>query len=153
MTTVLVRRAGVASVATLSGLALTILGAQLLAPDQVAQLRNEVLSIQTAGEESRALDRRSEDMAKEFEVSDYVCELLVAGKLTLDEAVDEMEPRLHNRPGFDRTVQSILGAESFRHAVARYLIQRVKRNLGEDADPNTQPIIHRLEEAYAHIRA
>jgi len=124
------RRAGATSAATLIGLALTIVVAHAMAPKWLRAVGLDVWNYpvavaanKEANQESQSLDAQHEQLCKEIELSDYVAEQVISGTLSLEAAVDELEPVLSHRCNFDRVMRIIYHAETFRQCVARYLIQ------------------------------
>jgi hypothetical protein len=137
MTTV--RRAGATTVATLCGLALTVVAADSIAPMWVQQagldfwnLRSAISANETADREYAALKAKEQRLYQDIQLSNIVAEELAAGSITLKEAVDEMEPVMRNRTGFVETIQVSFGTSSLREGVARYLISRVPRSMTHD---------------------
>jgi hypothetical protein len=137
MTTV--RRAGATTVATLCGLALTVVAADAFAPRWVQEagldiwnMPSAIAANKAADEKYASLKAKEEKLYHEIQLSNNISEELAAGTITLKDAVDEMEPVLRNRTGFVATLQVSFGTSSVREGVARYLISRIPRSMTHD---------------------
>jgi hypothetical protein len=133
------RRAGATTVATLCGLALTVVAAEAFAHRWVQRagldvwnLSSAISANKTADQEYASLKAKEQKLYREIQLSNIVAEELAAGTITLKDAVDEMEPVLRNRTGFVETLQVSFGASSLREGVARYLISRIPRSMTHD---------------------
>lgn len=152
-----IRRAGASSAATLIGLALTIVVAHAMAPEWLRGVGLDVWNYpvalaanKAANQEWQSLQAQHEQLYKEIELSDYVAAQLIAGTLSLEAAVDELEPVLSHRSSFDRNVQVIYHAKTFRQSVARYLIQRIPRIMRNDPERQIA-VLGQVECEYSQI--
>ena len=132
MTTV--PRTGATTAATLLGLAFTIVLAQTIAPHWVRRAGLDLWSLPAAMAASRTADRESVELNamerklfREIDYSEHLAAELVAGTLTLEAAVNEMEPILKTRSGFLAGLRVQYNTSSLRQGVARYLIARISR--------------------------
>jgi hypothetical protein len=137
MTTV--RRAGATTVATLCGLALTVVAADAIAPRWVREAGLDVWNMssaisanKTADEKYASLKVKEQQLYQDIQLGNNVAEELAAGTITLKDAVDEMEPVMKNRTGFVVSLQVCYGTSSLREGVARYLISRIPRSRTHD---------------------
>ena len=153
MTTV--RRAGAASVAALSGLALALGFSHTLAPEwakgvglDVWNMPEEREAARKADTDATALQRQQEQLFREIELADHVTTRLAEGKLTLADAVAELEPVLQQRSGFATICEFKYRTSSFRHGVARYAMNRVAIALATDPARRAAVTRH-LEAQYA----
>jgi hypothetical protein len=152
------RRAGATSAATLIGLTLTVVLVQAVAPEWLQRVGLDVWNYpaalaasQSANQDAAMIDEQKEQLFQEFELSDHVCNQLVAGELSLTAAVDEMEPIMRHRAGFDYALRVWSSNLSFRQGVARYLIRRITRV--NSAQPQHLSMTQaRLECEYARIK-
>jgi hypothetical protein len=155
MTTV--RRAGAASVAALSGLALALGFSHALAPGwakgvglDVWNLAEEREAAHKADADATTLQLQHEQLLREIELADHVATRLAEGKQTLADAVAELEPILRQRAGFASQCELKYHTPSFRHGVARYVINRVTL---APADPARRAAVARnLEAEYAALQ-
>ncbi|WP_439622031.1 hypothetical protein [Gemmata sp.] len=151
------RRAGTVSAATLFGLVLSLVFTDLVAPRWVQAVGLDVWNIGTLRDEVRGHDEQAAiveaqriRIIREAEASGRVAERLAAGKISLAAAVDELEPTLRHRVGFECAWPNDR-PPTFRHAVARYAITRVEADL--TPDPERQAVVvARLLAEYADLR-
>jgi hypothetical protein len=151
------RRAGATSAATLFGLALTIVFAHAIAPEWIRRVGLDVWNLPSAIADSQSADRQSaslnaqeDQLFQEITLGDSIAAQIVAGSLSLEAAVDEMEPIMRNRSGFVITMQQYYGVSSFRQGVALYLISRLSRIM---SDPVQRAAARtHLEQEYARIK-
>jgi hypothetical protein len=151
------RRAGATSAATLFGLALTIVFAHAIAPEWIRRagldvwnLPSAIADSQTADQQLASLNAQEEQLFQEITLGDSIIAQITAGSLSLEAAVDEMEPIMRNRSGFAVTVQQYYGVSSFRQGVALYLISRLPRII---SDPVQRAAVRtHLEREYARIK-
>jgi hypothetical protein len=151
------RRAGATSIATLSGLALTVALANGFAPRWVRQsgldfwnMPSVVYADQTAERESASIKEQQQRLYQEIQLSNNIAEELAAGTLSLKDAVDEMEPIMRNRSGFKETLAVNYGTSSLREGVAHYLVSRVPRSLTHDL-VQLSNALYRLEREFESL--
>jgi hypothetical protein len=152
-----IRRTGAASAAVLSGLALTLGVAQAAVPQWIHEAGLDVWNIsryrdalRASAEESARLQEETELLRQSIESLDHVTMRLAAGMIPLDEATNESEPLLRDRPGFQTTAIVYYSAPTLRLSIARYLIQRVESPL--QSNPSQLAIVSRkLEAEYAEM--
>jgi hypothetical protein len=149
------RRPGIASVATLAGIVLTLGLAHLAAPEwsraagldvwNVADARAELDRTLTRG---REIEAQNEHMLDQIRGSSGVAARLAAGRLTLAAAVAEAEAVNADRPGWaDGLLAAHYAVPTHRQRVARYLIAKVEFRYR--ADPSGwAPLSARLEAEY-----
>ncbi|WP_439629575.1 hypothetical protein [Gemmata sp.] len=138
------RRTGAASAAALLGLALTALGVDAgLGTDAREEVRGHE-------GDAAALDAQRVRGRRESEASGRVAARVIAGDVSLSAAVDELEPALRERPGFDCAWADDPPA-TFRHRVARYVMVRVAVELGHDP-AHRAAALARLDAEYATLR-
>ncbi|MBA4190419.1 MAG: hypothetical protein C0467_20725 [Planctomycetaceae bacterium] len=150
-------RHGAVSVAALSGLVLALLGAELFAPPWTEKYGVDVWNLQAAREEARVneeqavvVEAQRVRILREIEVSGHTATRLIDEKITLLEAMAELEPILRNRTGFE-CAWPFDPPPTFRHAVARYAITRVEAELRND--PERQALVcARLRAEYAALK-
>lgn len=152
------RRAGATSAATLFGLVLAILFVHAIAPDwihrsglDVWNLPSAIADNRNAGQLAVSLSVQEEQLYREIELSNQVTAQMAAGTLSLEAAINEMEPILRNRNGFAVTMGQYYHVSTFRQGVARYLMSRVPRHLLNDRDRLTA-IQKQLEQEFAQIK-
>ncbi|MCE9562795.1 MAG: hypothetical protein K8U57_12180 [Planctomycetes bacterium] len=151
------QRAGTVSVATLSGLVLTLVAAELLAPRWVQSLGLDVWNFHALREEARitrehsvAVEAERVRLRREVEASGHTANRLIDGRITLADAIDELEPILQHRVGFECAwLQD--PPPTFRHSVARYIINRVEATL--EAKPEQRTVVSaRLKAEYDALK-
>ncbi|VTU02699.1 unnamed protein product [Gemmataceae bacterium] len=138
------RRTGAASVAALLAVAFVTLGTDALlgidaASDDVR--RHEA--------EAAHFEAQRVRMIRESEASGRVAARVAAGDLTLVGAVDELEPVLRERPGFDCAWLED-PPPTFRHRVARCVLVRVAAEL-ENEPGRRAVVLARLDADYAAL--
>jgi hypothetical protein len=156
MTTV--HRAGTVSTVALSALGLVLGAAQSIAPRWVKHVGLDVwnfpslcASTQEAREQTEELRLDQERMDMSIEAGEHVAVRLVAGTMTLAQAIDELEPLLRARPGLDDIHRIAYQTKSPRQGVARYIVNRATRLL--DNDPSRRAAVSaRLEAEFAAVR-
>ncbi|WP_439626137.1 hypothetical protein [Gemmata sp.] len=138
------RRTGAASAAALLGLALSALGVDAcLGIDAREEVRGHE-------NDAAALDAQRVRVLREGEASGRVADRVIAGAVPLSAAVDELEPGLRERPGFDCAWAND-PPPTFRHRVARYVMIRVGTEL--ERDPGRRDaVLARLDAEYASLR-
>jgi hypothetical protein len=131
-----VHRAGAVSTVALSAVALTLGLAQAVAPRWVKHVGLDVWNLpnlrtasKAADDEAIELQAKEEQLRQSIEVSEHIAARLVEGAVTLAQAIDELEPLLRERPGFDYGYQTNYHVNTFRQGVARYTINRAQRML------------------------
>jgi hypothetical protein len=151
-----VRRAGTASAAILSGLTLMLGIVHMSAPEWIAvagldvwSFPNDRAALRAARNESSRLRDDAEELRSSIEAAECIIAELVVGSLSLAEATDLIEPLMRNRSGFP-SGGIYADVPTFRRAVARYLIDRVRRVL-QDNPSELACILPRLEAAYHAI--
>lgn len=153
---VLPRRTGIASVATLSGITLSLGLTHLLAPGWCRAVGLDVWNFAAAEAEYRRHAGRGEELDDfqrrlrvQIEVSESLAADLAAGRRSLAEAADEMARVNTGRPGFEDGMESAYpDIPVLRHRVARYAIDKGRRRLGA-ADPSAWAAAQaRLEAEY-----
>lgn len=151
------RRAGTVSAATLSALVLSLVCTDLLAPRWVRAVGLDVWNIGALHDEVRGHDEQAAiveaqriRIIRESEASGRIAEQLAAGKLSLAEAVNELEPTLRQRVGFECAWPSD-PPPTFRHAVGRYAITRVEADLTNDPDRQAT-VVARLKVEYDALK-
>lgn len=149
------RRPGVASVAALAVIVLTVAVAHLAAPEwsraagldvwNAGSARAELERTLTLGVE---IDSRNRHTLDQIQGSDGVAARLAAGRLTLAAAVAETEALNEDRPGWvDGLELAHYGVPTHRLRVARYLIAKLQ--VRHRADPAAwAPLSARLEAEY-----
>lgn len=155
MTTV--RRAGATSAATLCGLALTIILAEVIAPEWTHDSGLDLWNLPTAiaqsndySKEAAILAAEEQQLLREIELGGHICRQVVDGSLSFAAAVDELQPILARRTGFMETAEYNFGVRTLRQAVGRYLISRISRILRDD--PKRQAEVEdRLEADYSRL--
>ncbi len=101
--------------------------------------------------EREAADTKKAVMFRQFEAADHVTARLATEAMTLREAVDELEPLLRDRTGFDYVWRHKYQEPTFQKGVARYAIIRASRIL--EGDPTRWAALStRLEAEYAAIK-
>jgi len=101
--------------------------------------------------ESARLNREAEQLRVSIEAADHITSRLIARDLTLAGATDLLEPLMEARPGFKELVATSCPATTFRMAVARSLIDRVRRT--HHADPSRLSSLEaQLEVEYGAMR-
>ena len=152
------RRAGATSAATLIALALTIVIAHAVAPEWLRgaglDLWNYPVALAAkheASQESQSIGAHYEQLQQEIKLGDHIASQLAAGDLSLEVAVDELEPTLSRRSSFDDNVQHNYQANSVRQSVARYLIQRIPRIMKNDPERLAE-VLCQLECEYAQLK-
>jgi hypothetical protein len=153
----IVRRAGVVSVIVLTGLALIAGLANAVAPRWAKQVGLDIwnlpdLRAASLETESRRveLQEQAEQINHEIEAAEHVATRLIDATMTLSQAIDDLEPSLRNRAGFEIMRQQHNPVPTFRQAVARYAIFKVERRLQHDPS-RWMPVSARLEAEYAAI--
>jgi hypothetical protein len=133
------RRAGAASAAALTGLALTLGLAHAAAPRWVQRLGLDVWNVGAARESLREAEERDAELRarkdrtfQSIECGGHTGGRLAEGSITLAEAADLLAPLLAERPGFATAWRVHYGAPTFRHGVARYAILRARDALADD---------------------
>ena len=154
MTTV--RRTGAASAAMLSGLALALGFSHAVAPEWAKRVGLDVWNLPAECETLRESDakllllqQRHEQLRREIEFADHITVRLADGTQTLADAVAELEPILQHRPGFPAADYG--NAPTFRHQVALYMMDRVRRLLAKDPTRLAE-VTPRLEADYAALQ-
>lgn len=149
------RRPGVASVAALAVIVLTVTVAHLAAPEwsraagldvwNADSARADLERTRTRGEE---LDARNRHTLDQIRGSGGVAARLAAGRLTLAAAVAETEALNEGRPGWADGLELVhCGVPTHRLRVARYLIAKLECRY--QADPSAwAPLAARLEAEY-----
>jgi hypothetical protein len=139
------RRTGTASVAV------------LLATDPVAVGVDASLVLDAARSDARQYeadaapieDQRTR-VLRENEYAGRVAARLIAGDLSLSAAVDELEPIVRDRRGFECAWPD-QSFPTFRHRVARYVLTRVAADL-EHNPSRRLDVLDRLNAEYAAMR-
>lgn len=150
------RRTGTVSVATLSALLLTFICADLTDPQWAKEFGLDVWNIraiqkeaQEHNEQAALVEAQRIRIIREAEASGRVAEQLMDGKITLVAAIDELEPTLRQRVGFECAWPSD-PPPTFRHAVARYAITRVEVELIRNPDRQAA-VVARLQGEYSQL--
>jgi hypothetical protein len=158
--TVLRRRPGIASVATLGVITLTLGAARILAPEWSQHAGLDVWSypglqaeLQATADDRTKLNAQHEQLWHQVEATDHIVGLLIGGEMSLPAAVDEIDQITHGRTGF-------LEALRFKHPdavtdqqlLARYTIRKADEQLARDPDRRTR-VIARLEAEYRQLPA
>ena len=153
-----IRRTGAASGATLSALAVALGLAHAVAPKWSEQVGLDVWNYSAAQNRVRDAESQSDSirvgrdkLLREIEMADHLASQMIDGKLTLAAAVDELEPTLRNRPGFDVVRECHYKTPTFRHAVARYALTHIGIVLQSDPD-RLAAVTPRLEAEYSALR-
>jgi hypothetical protein len=141
---VFTRRTGTVSVAALASLVIAALATDLF---DATRVRGETVTL--VGE-SEVLEAQRVRVIREREMSGRVAARVIAGTTTLAGAVDELEPILRARPGFECAWPSD-PPKTFRHRVARYVCVRVSAELEHDPG-RCDAVLARLETEYAALR-
>jgi hypothetical protein len=152
------RRAGTATVGTLTGLGLVVGLIHLTAPRWVNSLGLDVWNLPSLREDLRVtqqegavVDQRRQQIRHEIELADYITDELIHGRLTLAQATDRLEPMLRNRDGFECAWKQSYRMPSFRHGVAWYAIRRVEYRLRDDPARQVK-ITAQLEKEFTAIQ-
>jgi hypothetical protein len=157
MTTI--RRAGTASVATLSGLVLTLGLMQTAAPEWARFAGLDVWNVSAAQESCRAADQRrgaletqAEQLHDEIQFIEQVASRLAAGTISMAAATDSVEPILRERSAFNTVAEIYYPAPTFRLTVARYLSARVLQHSSLFELVRWATLATRLEVEYAAMK-
>jgi hypothetical protein len=149
------RRTGIASVAILSGISFALGLAHVIAPNWARDAGLDVWNIGVATAEYRRqeicaeqLDATQDQLARQMEASDQVVAVLIAGEITLSDAVTELSKINRDRPGFCELLTVIYPeATTFQARVARYAQGKVRTRL--ESDPSRlAEVAARLESEY-----
>ena len=152
------RRTGIASVAALAGLTLTLGVVHTIAPDWSRRLGLDVWNASAAEADARSADeyatalRVSGDIAaQQIEASDRVGHALATGQMSLTAAVEVLTQINATRDGFQDSLRRIhADAESDRERVARYALGKVWWLLVEE--PSRQATaVQKLKGEYAAL--
>jgi len=150
-------RPGTVSLAALSGLVATIFVANLIAPVWIQSVGLDVWNLESVREESRlneehavAVEAQRIRILREVQVSGHTAHRLIEGTVTLEVAVDELEPIMRNRVGFE-CAWPLDRPPTFRHAVARYIINRVDAELANDPEKRAG-VCAQLKVAYDNLK-
>ena len=149
-------RTGAASVGTLAGLVVGTGLLHLIAPGWCRQTGLDVWNYAAVEAERRWQDARGEELGDRLRrfraqlvVGDHLAGELVAGRLSLADAADELARLNAGRGGFaDGLAAAFPDAPDFRHRVARYAI---RQGLGRLAGPDRAAAADRLEAEYAAL--
>jgi len=150
-------RPGAVSLAALAGIVATIFVADLVAPRWIQQLGLDVWNFQAVREESRlneehaiAVEAQRIRLLREVQVTGHTANRLINETITLEEAVDELEPIMRNRVGFECAWPHDR-PPTFRHAVARYVVNRVDAMLADDPEQR-EVICAKLKIEYDNLK-
>jgi hypothetical protein len=150
------RRAGSVCIVAVSGLALALGLAQIVAPRWVRAVGLDVWNFAEARDEMQRLMAHAaelqavgEQQVRHLGYMDSVALRLAAGDMTLAEATDEMEPILRAHPHYEKMWEVYYPGLTFRQAVARNAIMTVAGPLGHNRDRDT---LARLEREYTALR-
>ena len=153
-----IRRAGTASGAALSVLAMGLGMAHAVAPHWSRSVGLDVWNYSQACADFRSFDDRDaslevqrEKIRRETELAGHVATRVIEGRLSLAEAADELAPILKDRAGFDTVTQCYYKAPTHRHAAARYTITHIGLLLEDDPERFAQ-VKTRLEAEYAAMK-
>ncbi|VTT99102.1 unnamed protein product [Gemmataceae bacterium] len=138
------RRTGTVSAAALASLVIAALATDLF---DASRVRGDTVAL---AEEAEALEAQRVRVIREAEASGRVAARVIAGTLTLAGAVDELEPMLRERPGFESAWPNDPPG-TFRRRVARYVCVRVSAELEHDPG-RRDTVLARLEAECAALR-
>ena len=151
------QRTGAVSVATLAGLLLALVFADLVAPQWCQEFGLDVWNFRAVREDARRVEEQAVSveaqrvrLVREIELAGQTSGRLIEAKITLAEAIDELEPVLLYRVGFECS-WPLDPPPTFRHAVARYIITRVKAELATNPD-KLASVSARLNAEYAALK-
>lgn len=143
------RRAGAVSIAGLLGLVLAILAAQRLGLDHWNWYTARA-DAQRQDQEAIAIESQRIQFRREVAAADRITAKLREGQITLTQAIDELEPLMRHRVGFEHA-WPYDPPPTFRHAVARYATTRVEAELAND--PERRAVVcARLNAEYATLK-
>jgi hypothetical protein len=151
---VLHRRTGIVSVATLSGLALAVGLTHVIAPEWSRSTGLDVwnytdMESQYRDDKDRLQDelKVEETLSCQIRLSDHITTELIEGRLSLSEAVDEIEYINRERVGFEESLRVTFRPSTHRERLALYTLTKARRML--DHDPSAQVVVMaRLEAEY-----
>jgi hypothetical protein len=158
--TALPRRTGFASIAALAGLAVTLGLVHAAAPEwaraaglDVWNLRSEQVAFRQATGEREELELTHDQMLRQIEASEAVAARLIAGRLALPAAADELGQINRARPSFAAGLAlTFPDAPTPRHHLARYAIGKVRYRLAGDPS-HLAEVTARLEAQYQDMLA
>lgn len=152
------RRTGIASVAALAGLTLTVGVVHAVAPDWSRKVGLDVWNSSEAEAEARAADERRRELHDRADrvtrlmgASEHVAHALAAGRTTLADAVEALTHINDTRDGFQDTLRVYhRDATSDRERVARYAIGKVKAALAANPARRAE-VLKKLGGEYAAL--
>jgi hypothetical protein len=156
--TVLNRRPGIASVATLGVLSLAVTAAHLVAPGWSRSAGLDLWNYPTVvADERAAIDRRVDLQAthdrfrEQVEAADHIADLVIDGRLPLADAAAEVARINRDRPSFRDSLRcTFLDATTDRRRDAAYVIHKVSMRLS--ADPvRRDGVVARLRAEYDRL--
>jgi len=145
------RRAGLTSVATLSGITLTVALLQAAAPDWSRAAGLDVWNYSSYEGDLRQsvaardrLEAVQEQLDGQIAASAHVVGELIAGRIAFPAALDELEVINRDRLAFDGTMQARYPAATPRERMAHYVRSKIRAQL--DGTPVLQDrVLARLE--------
>jgi hypothetical protein len=151
------RRVGAASATALLGLLLAIATAEILIPQWPRRLGLDIWNwgevraeVRQHEQEAAAVEAHRVQLRREVEIANHIAAKLIAGQITLVEAIDELSPILRHRIGFEHAWPND-PPPTFRHSVARYAITRVEAELTNDPARQAE-VVGRLKAEYAALK-
>ena len=152
------RRAGTASVAILAGIVLGLGLTHATFPDTVRAVGLDIWNFRAVVADYQASAARGDRLAavhelllQQIEASDRVAELLIAGELTLPDAVTELEGINRDRPDFGEILRSSFpDPPTYRARLARYAARKVHTALADDPS-RLAAVSARLEAEYRQV--
>lgn len=152
------RRTGIASVAALAALTLTVGGVHAVAPDLARELGLDVwtapsaeAAARQAAERGRLLRDHADRVTRQIADGDSVGVALAAGRMTLADAVVVLAEVNATRVGFLDTLRRVHpDAESDRELVARYAMGKAWVQLEEEPATRAE-VVRRLAPEFAAL--
>lgn len=152
------RRTGIASVAALAALTLTVGGVHAVAPDLARELGLDVWNAPAAANAARQADERgrrlrdhADCVTRQISDSDNVGHALAAGQVSLADAVVVLAEVNTTRDGFQESLCRIHpDAGSDRERIARYAMGKVWAQLDEEPERRAE-VVRRLAAEFAAL--
>jgi hypothetical protein len=154
----IVRRTGIASVAALAALTVTVGGVHAVAPDWSRRMGFDVWNISDAETQAREADEIGRDLrvhgdrvCRQIDASDHVAHALATGRVTLAVAVEELVQINRTRPAWLPALRCVCpDANDDRELVARYAMGKVWRELADEPSRRAG-VIAKLNREYAEL--
>lgn len=157
---ILARRTGTISVATLVGIVVAVCAAHAVAPETTRAAGLDVWNYGSAEAELGRADGRRDELEdahdrlrRQIAAGEHVTAELVAGRLTLSAAVDEVEAFNRDRVGFETTLRTIYpAAPTHRTRVTEYLLAKAGRQAAESPGRSRKGVARGTAEHLAAAR-